>query len=95
MLGSEEALKMSEKTVVHLVDSFERLNQQFRVLYENIEQQNANVSQIDYIFEILNQRVSDMQDSSLENESAVEEIADAMNVFKGNVTKIVENTQKI
>lgn len=95
MLGSEEALKMSEKTVVHLVDSFERLNQQFRVLYENIEQQNANVSQIDYIFEILNQRVSDMQDSSLENESAVEEIAEAMNVFKGNVTKIVENTQKI
>ena len=53
------------------------------------------MSQIDYIFEILNQRVSDMQDSSLENESAVEEIADAMNVFKGNVTQIVENTQKI
>ena len=76
-------------------NSFERLNQQFDLLYDNIENQNQNVSQIDSIFDNLNQRVYDMHSSSRENQNAVEAIVEAMIVFKGNVSKIVENTQKV
>ncbi len=93
--GSEEALNRSKKTMGELSDSFERLAQQFNALYENIEQQNSNVSQIDYIFETLNQRVADMQSSSHTNRNAVEAIVDAMTDYKESVGKIVENTQSI
>lgn len=93
--GSEEALNRSNKTMGELSSSFERLAQEFNALYENIEQQNSNVSQIDYIFETLNQRVADMQSSSHTNRNAVEAIVEAMADYKENVGKIVENTQSI
>lgn len=93
--GSEEALSQSEKTMSELVGSFERLNEQFGLLYENIACQNRNVNEIDTIFDELNQKVSDMHSSSLANQQAVESIADTMTVFRGNVGKIVKNTQSI
>lgn len=93
--GSEEALGRSKDTMDVLAGSFERLDQQFNALYENIERQNSNVNQIDYIFDTLNQRVADMHSSSFTNQNAVEAIVDAMDVYKGNVNKIVENTRTI
>lgn len=93
--GSEEALAQSEKAMSELVDSFERLNEQFAQLYDNIERQNDSVNQIDSIFDNLNLRVADMHNSSLENQKAVDSIVDAMDVYRGNVGKIVENTQAI
>ena len=93
--GSEAALAQSEKTMAELVDSFERLNLQFGLLYDNIERQNDNVNQIDNIFDGLNQRVSDMHNSSVTNQGAVEAIVEAMAEYKGNVGKIVENTQSV
>lgn len=93
--GSEEALGRSKETMEVLSLSFERLDQQFNALYENIERQNSNVNQIDYIFDTLNQRVADMHSSSFTNQNAVEAIVDAMEVYKGNVSKIVENTRTV
>lgn len=93
--GSEIALEKSQNAMSELVGSFEKLNQQFGMLYGNIEQQNMNVNQIDYIFEELNQRVSEMHSSSMENQNAVESIVRAMEVYRGNVGKIVKNTQTI
>lgn len=93
--GSEEALAESEKTMSDLVNGFERLNKQFEFLYDNIERQNQSINQIDSIFGNLNQRVSDMHSSSITNQEAVEDIVDAMAIYKGNVGKIVENTQSI
>lgn len=93
--GSEEALMRSKKTMTELSGSFERLDQQFGALYENIERQNNNVNQIDYIFDTLNQRVADMQSSSITNQNAVDAIVDAMEIYRGNVGRIVENTQSI
>lgn len=93
--SSEQAFLQSEKTMAELVGSFEKLNEQFSVLYANIEGQTKNVNQIDYIFGDLSNRVSDMHGSSLENRDAVDGIADAMLEFSGNVGKIVENTQSI
>ena len=93
--GSEIALEKSQNAMFELVGSFEKLNQQFEMLYGNIEQQNRNVNQIDYIFDELNQRVSEMHNSSMENQNAVESIVRAMEVYRGNVGKIVKNTQTI
>lgn len=93
--GSEEALIQSEQVMSELVGSFEHLSNQFSSLYGNIERQNSNVSQIDSIFGELSRRVSDMHDSSLANQNAVETIVEAMEVYRVNVSRIVENTQSI
>lgn len=93
--GSEAALVQSEETMSELVASFDRLNQQFEMLYGNIERQNENVNEIDSIFAGLNQRVEDMHSNSIENQSAVEAIVDAMTAYKEEIGKIVKNTQSI
>lgn len=93
--GSEEALVQSKQTMAGLVESFDKLNKQFEELYGNIENQNKNIHQIDYIFDELNHRVADMHNSSVENKNAVDAIADAMNDYRENIDKVVKNTQSI
>lgn len=93
--GSEEALAESRKSMEGLVESFDMLNKQFEELYGNIESQNKNINQIDYIFDELEHRVSDMHNSSVENKNAVDAIADAMNDYRENIDKVVKNTQSI
>ena len=93
--GSEEALAQSKRTMSGLVESFNKLNKQFEELYGNIECQNQNIHQIDYIFDELDHRVSDMHNSSVENKSAVDAIAEAMNDYRDNIDKVVKNTQSI
>ncbi len=93
--GSEEALAESKKAMTGLVESFNKLNKQFEELYGNIECQNRNINQIDYIFDELDHRVSDMHNSSVENKNAVDAIADAMNDYRENIDKVVKNTQSI
>lgn len=93
--GSEVALETSEGKMQELVNSFERLNKQFSVLYQNIELQTTCVTQIDHIFAQLHTDVTEMNESSKENNSAVYSIAKTMKQYKGNVDKIVENTQSI
>ncbi len=93
--NSEEALVQSKQTMAGLVESFDRLNKQFEELYGNIESQNRNINQIDYIFDELDHRVSDMHNSSVENKNAVDAIAEAMNDYRINIDKVVKNTQSI
>lgn len=93
--SSEDALLQSKKSMSELVSSFGRLSEQFSVLYENIECQNENVNQIDSIFTKFNYSVSQMHESSMENQNAVDAIVEAMADYKENIAKIVENTQSI
>lgn len=93
--GSEEALAQSKRTMSGLVESFNKLSKQFEELYGNIECQNQNIHQIDYIFDELDHRVSDMHNSSVENKNAVDAIAEAMNDYRVNIDKVVKNTQSI
>lgn len=95
MAGSELALTQSEEKMQELVNSFEKLNEQFVYLYENIEDQNNNINQIDCIFEELNTKVSDMHSSSQVNQNAVDSIADAMTTFSEHIEQIVKNTQSV
>lgn len=93
--STDEALSESEQTMSDLVGSFDRLHEQFEVLYSNIENQNHNVEQIDQIFGGLNQKAAQMHSSSLANQKAVQDIAEVMTEFSGDVGKIVKNTQSI
>ena len=92
---SQDAFALTKDVMNGLVASFNRLNTQFIELHENIERQNSNVNQIDNIFIDLGNKVSDMYNSSLANQQAAEDIADAMVEFSGNVESIVKNTQSI
>lgn len=94
-IDSEKALTDTRDTMNGLVDSFQSLNEQFEHLYENIEYQNCNIQEIDYIFDELESKVSDMNNSSTQNQDAVESIAEAMNDYRKNIEKIIENTQSI
>ena len=92
---SQDAFALTKDVMNGLVESFNRLNNQFIELHENIQRQNSNVNQIDNIFIDLGNKVSDMYNSSLANQQAAEDIAGAMVEFSGNVESIVKNTQSI
>lgn len=92
---SAAAMAESENKVNELESSFVQLNKQFDKLYENIEEQNRNVSQVDSIFNKLNGYVYDMENYTLQNQSAVDGIIDAMEIYKGNISNVIEQTKDI
>ena len=92
---SMDALEHSKMTMNSLNESFTKLTEQFVNLYSNIEVQNNNINQIDYIFDSLNEKVEDMHSSSLKNKGAVEDIVAAMDIYRDNINKVIEDTQNI
>lgn len=92
--GSTKALEESKATMTELTDSFKRLTERFDSLYGNIETQNTNVNQVGTIFYDLRGRVAEMQKYSEDNQAAVEAIVEAMDVYKININKVIENTKK-
>ncbi len=91
---STKALEESKATMTELTESFDRLTKQFDSLYGNIETQNTNVTQVGTIFNDLRGRVAEMQKYSEDNQVAVEAIVEAMDVYKVNINKVIENTRK-
>lgn len=92
---STRALEESKATMAELQESFMRLSNQFDSLYGNIETQTNNVEQVSMIFDDLKQRVAEMHHYSEDNQLAVDAIVDAMDVYKGNISKVIENTRNI
>ena len=92
---STQAIEESGKLLRDLQGSFERLTDQFADLYNNIEEQNSNVAQVDAIFGQLNRRVADMRNLSEDNQDAVEAIVDAMDIYKENISGVIEQTKMV
>lgn len=92
---STTALQQSDGVMIELQESFGRLTEQFTSLYDNIEEQNRNVQRVDEIFDTLNSRVHDMQGFSVENQSAVEAIVRAMDIYKSNISEVIKQTQNV
>lgn len=92
---SKEAIVQSEATMKELQESFEKLTQQFDTLYSNIEEQNRNVKQVDTIFGDLQNCVADMHHYSVENQGAVQGIVEAMDIYKGNISRVIANTKAV
>lgn len=93
--GSKEAIEKSEAAMKELQDSFGKLTAQFGTLYGNIEEQNRNVHQVDAIFGDLQGRVSEMHQYSVENQQAVHGIIEAMDIYKGNINRVIDNTKSV
>ncbi len=92
---SKNAIVQSEAAMQELQDSFGKLTQQFDKLYSNIEEQNNNVNQVDAIFGDLKGRVSEMHQYSMENQHAVQGIMEAMDIYKGNISRVIDNTKTV
>lgn len=92
-MKSRQALNASDASMKELQDSFERLTQQFDSLYDNIEQQNNNVVMVDNIFKDLNGRIGEMGRFTQDNQKSVAGIVEAMDAYKVNISKVIENTR--
>ena len=91
--GSEKALSESKASMDELQESFKRLTEQFGKLYENIETQNVNVNEVGNIFNHLQGRVAELQKYSEDNQRSVGAIVEAMDIYKGNIEKVIESTR--
>lgn len=90
---STKALEESKQSMNELQESFKRLTEQFGKLYENIETQNLNVNEVGNIFNHLQGRVAELQKYSEDNQKSVGAIVEAMDIYKVNIEKVIENTR--
>jgi len=90
---STKALVESKESMDELQQSFTRLTEQFSKLYGNIETQNLNVNEVGDIFNHLQSRVAEMQRYSEDNQKSVGAIVEAMDLYKVNIEKVIENTR--
>ena len=92
---STQALTDSMKLMEELQGNFKHLTNQFDVLYENMEAQNQNITQVDSIFDELKDKVTEMSAYSEENHSVVDSIAEAMSVYRANVQQVLQDTKEV
>ena len=92
---SELAINASLGTLQGLQEGFSHLTDQFGNLYQDIEAQNENINQVNSIFETLKNDISEMSHCSEENQKAVEDIAEAMDVYKENMDQMIQDTKQV
>lgn len=92
--GSTTAIEKSKAVMRELQNSFTNLTAQFSNLYDNIEEQNQNIHQVDEIFGGLETRISEMREFSEENQFTVQEIVEAMDGYKESISLVIESTRR-
>lgn len=92
---SEQAIRNTFDTLSGLQSGFDQLTKQFDSLYQNIEAQNNNVSQVDSIFGELKGKITQMSTHSEENQGAVDAITQAMELYKDNMQLVIDDTKHI
>lgn len=92
---SVEAIDSSRDALEGLQGGFDHLTHQFGSLYSNIEEQNKNVSQVEYIFGELKEKIADMSAHSEENQVSVESIAEAVGVYKESMNQVIDDTKHV
>lgn len=95
LADSAQAINASLEALDGLQGGFDKLTEQFGSLYNNIEEQNSNVNQVDSIFEQLKGKIAEMSSCSEENQAAVEAIAEAMNIYKDNMEQVIYDTKEV
>ena len=88
---SQNAVGSSINSLNEFQDSFQNLTEQFVSLYQNIEEQNDNIQDMDRSFDTLRSKISDMAFSSEENQASVTKITDSIDIYKHNINKIVDD----
>lgn len=75
-----------------LQSGFEQLTQKFDALYQNIESQNSNVSEVNHIFERLRGEIDEVCRFTEHNQDSVNAISEAILVYKNGVERIVDDS---
>lgn len=92
---SVQMIASSLSAMKELTNGFEALMAKFESLYEDIEMQNKNVSDVDVIFEALEERIQGMSVSSEENQKVVESIVNSMGAYMENMNHVVEDSKEL
>ena len=95
LTDSGVAIDASLDALKGLQGGFDNLNDQFDSLYQNIEAQNSNIGQVNSIFEHLKNDIMEMSQFSEDNKGTVEDIAEAMKVYKENMDGMIEDTKDV
>lgn len=92
---STSAINSSIRSINDFEASFLTLTSQFHSLYQNIEEQNGNVQQMDAIIGDLKCKISDMATSSESNHNSVNAITDAIVIYRDNIEKVLADNKQI
>ncbi len=92
---STDAIGASIDALSGLQDSFDDLTNQFEALYDNIEAQNENVLEMDNVISQLERRIDEMSACTEENQSYVDEITNAVELYRDNMKLVVSDTQQV
>lgn len=92
---STEAIDSSIGALEGLQNSFDDLTVQFEALYDNIEAQNVNVTKMDSEINQLETRINEMSACTEENQVYVDEIANAVELYKNHMKLVVDDTQQV
>lgn len=92
---STNAINLSLDALHSYQDDFQNLTEQFGSLYHNIEEQNADLHQMDSIFADLQNKIADMTHSSENSQSSVSAITDAINIYRENIDMVVNDNKHI
>ncbi len=92
---SQDVINASLDSLKGLQDGFEQLTSQFDALYQNIESQNNNVSDVGTIFEKLRKKIAEVSTYTESNQSTVASMTEAMLVYKEGIENMVDNTQQV
>lgn len=92
---NDHMIENSLEVLKELESGFEKLTEQFGFLYQNIESQNHNVSEVNEMFEQLQGRIDDVCHFTEKNQGSVESISDAILVYKNGVEEMVEDSKRI
>lgn len=92
---NDRIIESSLAALKDLQNGFEQLTTQFDSLYQNIESQNNNVSEVDTIFEELRNKIEEVSQCTQQNQSSVESISEAIVVYKDGVEKIVDDSRRV
>ena len=95
LTDSTKAIGDSIKTLQGFSENFDNLTGHFGSLYQDIEEQNTNIQQVESIFEDLKHKISEMTDLSEENQNSVMSITDTINVYKENMEMVIDDNKNI
>lgn len=92
---SDGAINNSIDSLGDLQSGFDGLIQSFNVLYENIEEQNKNVKNVDSILGDLRNKIGEMNKYSEENDAVVESILSSLSSYQEHMNLVISDAKEI
>jgi len=91
----EEEINNSLEALSNMEEVFKALVKDFEELYKNIGEQNENVTNVDYVFGELKNKIGEMSSYSKENQTVVKSIISSMEAYKTHMNLIIDDTKQI